>query len=253
MFDAHAEHRTTEAGRLASEQLRAITEAALAMRIHPEATAVIDEIVVQAPRFLPEFEHVSLALVGRGEQIRTLAVTTDLAEQFDQLQGATGEGPYLDVMVEDETLVVQHAPHEQRWPAYIRAACELGLRSQIGVRLPAADHQLVGLNLYSTSHEAFDSGSVGVAEHFAVHAGLALGQVRREEQLRSAIGTRTIIGTAIGVLMERHGLSQADAFAFLMRQSNSQNRKLRLVAKELVEGTEGPAGAGSLRRRRVSL
>ncbi len=212
------------------------------MRIHPEATAVIDEIVAQAPRFLPEFEHVSLALVNRGEQIRTLAVTTDLAARLDELQSTTGAGPYLDVMVGEETLVVQHAPHEQRWPAYVRAACELGLRSQIGVRLPAADQQLVGLNLYSTSHGAFDPGSIGVAEHFAVHAGLALGEVRRESQLRTAIGTRTIIGTAIGVLMERHGLSQTNAFAFLMRQSNAQNRKLRLVAKDLVEATEDASG-----------
>lgn len=221
--------------------LRAITDAAQAMHLPPDAATVIGEIVVQAPRFLREFEHVSLTLAGPTKTVETLAAATDLAAEFDGLQNTAGEGPCLDVVLEEETVVVKHAPHEQRWPGYIRQAVALGLRSQIGVRLQGQQKQLIGLNLYSTSHEEFDPGSVGVAEHFAVHAGLALGQVRREEQLRSAIGTRTIIGTAVGVVMERYGLSQSEAFAYLMRQSSTQNQKLRLVAKDLVEHTERAA------------
>ncbi|HEX6150346.1 GAF and ANTAR domain-containing protein [Nocardioides sp.] len=215
-----------------------MTEAAQAMQLPRDAAHVIDEIVSQAPRFLPEFEHVSLTLVGPDRAVETLASTTDLAGELDVLQNKTGEGPCLDARVGEETVVIQHAPHEQRWPAYIPRAVELGLRSQIGVRLNGQGDRLVGLNLYSTSHEAFDPGSVGVAEHFAVHAGLALGHVRREEQLHTAIGTRTIIGTAIGILMERHGLSQTQAFAYLVRQSSTQNHKLRLIATDLVEETE---------------
>lgn len=218
--------------------LRAITDAAEAMHLPPDAATVIEAIVAQAPRFLPEFEHVSLALVGPAQVIETLAATTELAAQFDGLQSQTGEGPCLDALLEEETVVVKHAPHEQRWPSYTRLAVERELRSQIGVRLRGQQKRLIGLNLYSTSHEEFDLGSVGVAEHFAVHAGLALGQVRREEQLRTAIGTRTIIGTAVGVVMERYGLNQAEAFAYLMRQSSTQNQKLRLLAKDLVEHTE---------------
>jgi len=33
------------------------SDAAEAMRLPPDAATVIDEIVIQAPRFLPEFEH----------------------------------------------------------------------------------------------------------------------------------------------------------------------------------------------------
>lgn len=222
-------------------RLRAITNAAEAMQLPPDAATVIGEIVVQAPRLLREFEHVSLTLVGPTQAVETLAAATDLAARFDAHQNETREGPSLDVMLEEETVVVKHAPHEQRWPSFIRLAVEGGLRSQISVRLHGQQKRLIGLNLYSTSHEEFDPGSVGVAEHFALHAGLALGQVRREEQLRTAIGTRTIIGTAVGVVMERYGLSQAEAFAYLMRQSSTQNQKLRLVAKDLVEHTEQAA------------
>ena len=41
--------------------------------------------------------------------------------------------------------------------------------------------------------------------------------------------------------MERFGLNQAEAFAYLMRQSSTHNQKLRLVAKDLVEHTERAA------------
>lgn len=219
------------------EGLRAITDAAEAMHLPVDAATVIEEIVAQAPRLLREFAHVSLTLVGPTQTVQTLAAATELAAELDALQNQTGEGPCLDLMLE-EAVVVKHAPHEQRWPSYTRLAVERGLRSQITVRLQGQQKRLIGLSLCSTSGEEFDPGSVGVAEHFAVHAGLALGQVRREEELRTAIGTRTIIGTAVGVVMERYRLNQEEAFAYLMRQSSTQNQKLRLVAKDLVEHTE---------------
>ena len=75
---------------------------------------------------------------------------------------------------------------------------------------------LICLNLHSTTHDDIDDGAIGVAEHFAVHAGLALGRAKQEDHLRTAIGTRTIIGTAIGILMERIGLTQQLAFDYLV-------------------------------------
>lgn len=223
---------------MGTDPLQAITEAAEAMHVPSDAAAVIAEIVVQASRFLPEFEHVSLTRIGLGQGVLTLAATTELARKLDELQDSTGEGPCLDTMTGDETIVVKHAPHEQRWPEYNARAVNLGLRAQIAVRLQGQEKQLVGLNLYSTSHDEFDAGSVGVAEQFAIHAGLALGQVRREEQLNTAIGTRTIIGTAVGVLIERYGLSREQAFSYLTREASHENRKVRMVAADLVEAAE---------------
>jgi GAF domain-containing protein len=93
-------------------------------------------------------------------------------------------------------------------------AVERGLRSQIGLRL-YADHETLGaLNLYSTSEDTIDPDVLHMAELFAAHASLALGKVRREEQLNAALLTRKVIGQAIGILMERHELDEDGAFAF---------------------------------------
>jgi AmiR/NasT family two-component response regulator len=39
-------------------------------------------------------------------------------------------------------------------------------------------------------------------------------------------------------MMERYGMTQAAAFNYLLRQSSTENRKLRLVASEVVSAVE---------------
>ena len=57
----------------------------------------------------------------------------------------------------------------------------------------------------------------------------------KAEQLSTAIGTRTLIGAAVGILMERYGMNQSAAFSYLTRQASTQNRKVRSVAQDLVD------------------
>jgi GAF domain-containing protein len=218
--------------------LAAMSEAAAAINSRPDASTTLQEIVTQARRCLPEFEHVSIARVCPTQTLETLSATTDLARAFDAVQSDSREGPCIAATTDEEVVVVPRAQGEQRWPTYIGRALGLGLQSQIGVRLRSDRNGVICLNLQSTTHEDIDAGSTGVAEHFAVHAGIALGHLQAEEQLHTAIGTRTIIGTAVGILMERYDLTQATAFDHLVRLSNTEHRKVRLVASDIVAESE---------------
>lgn len=60
------------------------------------------------------------------------------------------------------------------------------------------------------------------------------------EQLTEALEHRTVIGQALGLLMERFDLSDDEAFAFLSRCSSNQNRKLYEIAVDFVETRELP-------------
>jgi len=220
------------------ESWEAVTGAVQAMHLQADAAAALEEVAAQAQRCLPEFEHVSVSAIDPDQSMRTLAATSETAASLDKLQFNAGRGPCVEAIVGDEIVTVRHAVDEQRWPTYIGEAVALGLRSQLCVRIPGVARTAHGLNFYSTSQDDIDPGSIGVAEHFAVHAGIALGRARQEEQLRTAIGTRTLIGTAIGLLMERFGMSQAHAFDHLVRVSSTENRKLRLVAADLVAAKE---------------
>jgi hypothetical protein len=211
-----------------------IRDATASLHSQTGTTETLEEIVLQARLCLPEFEHVSVSRIHADGSLETLAVSTDLARSFDEVQSSSHEGPCVEA-TEEELVVVGDARHEQRWPTYIGRATRLGLQSQIGVRLRSDSHGVLCLNLHSTTSSTIDPGSVGVAEHFGVHAGLALGHVLRAEQLSTAIGTRTLIGAAVGIVMERYGMNQSAAFSYLTRQASSQNRKVRSVAQDLVD------------------
>jgi AmiR/NasT family two-component response regulator len=62
-----------------------------------------------------------------------------------------------------------------------------------------------------------------------------LEELRTEaESLAEALATRKVVERAKGLLMEREGLSEEDAFARLRRASQSSNRPMKVVAEAVV-------------------
>jgi GAF domain-containing protein len=116
---------------------------------------------------------------------------------------------------------------------------EVGLRSQLGLRIFTDGQTLGGLNLYSTASDTVDPEATKIAQLFAAHAAIAMGRARREEQLTNALVTRKAIGQAIGILMERYRITEDRAFHFLLRASQTSNTKLRVVAQQVVTEAEG--------------
>ena len=63
---------------------------------------------------------------------------------------------------------------------------------------------------------------------------------QRIEQLTEAVEHRTVIGQALGMLMERFNFSADEAFRYLRQCSQAQNRKLCDIAIEFVRTRELP-------------
>jgi AmiR/NasT family two-component response regulator len=53
------------------------------------------------------------------------------------------------------------------------------------------------------------------------------------EQLRVAVEHRTAIGVALGIVMERHQVTQEEAWRWLVAESQSRQRKLYDLAVQL--------------------
>jgi two-component system, response regulator PdtaR len=71
-----------------------------------------------------------------------------------------------------------------------------------------------------------------------------LAALREEaESLAEALATRKVVEQAKGLLMERDGLSEQDAFARLRRASQVSGKSMRVVAEALI-ATFGDAGKG---------
>jgi GAF domain-containing protein len=106
--------------------------------------------------------------------------------------------------------------------------------------------QLGGLNLYGSRPGVFDDESQDIGQMFAAHAAVAVAGAEHEENLRTAVSSRDVIGQAKGILMERHKLTADQAFGVLARVSQELNRKLADIAREVSDTGALP---GVARRR----
>lgn len=210
-----------------------------AREIH-EADAGTDrllQVARSAAAALPGIDHVSISRACADGRLETVTATDETASGFDDLQSKLGEGPCLYAAQADAVVRIHAERDEARWPSYLPEARRHGLRSQLGMRLHRDHSEHAALNCYSTSTDELDPYLEEHAEVFATWAAMALGRVESEEHLRTALASRRQIGIAIGVLMERYGLDDDQAFEFLRRTSQEENRKLRDLAADLVRLT----------------
>jgi len=83
---------------------------------------------------------------------------------------------------------------------------------------------------------AFDDGSVNLGLIFATHTALVWNMMRRDQQFRSALVSRDIIGQAKGRLMERFDIDAAEAIELLRQLSQESNTPIAQIAQRVVTG-----------------
>ena len=158
-----------------------------------------------------------------------------MAIQIDQLQYELREGPCYDVISGTHSTIVTFMDDEERWPRFAPRAAELGVGSMMSFELTEAPGMRSSLNLYSRQGGAIQADAADIAQLFAAHAATTLHLVDRVEQLEAALRTRTVIGQAVGVTMERYAITHDRAFQFLVRLSQNTNVKLRDISGNIVE------------------
>jgi response regulator NasT len=60
------------------------------------------------------------------------------------------------------------------------------------------------------------------------------------ENLQEQLETRRIVDRAKGVLMDKHGLTEADSFGFIQKTAMNERRPMRSVAEDVVSGQLKP-------------
>lgn len=180
-------------------------------------------------------ESACISMVRNKKRIDTPAATNDTCRRGDELQYELGEGPCLQSIHQQETVLSYDLTREDRWPTWSRRIHdERGVRSMLCVQLFITQDTLGALNLYSSQPDAFDVDDQATALALAAHIAVALSAAKEFESLESAVANRTVIGQAEGMLMYRYRLTSTQAFAVLVRQSKASNQKLRDIASEIV-------------------
>ena len=172
---------------------------------------------------------------------RTPAATDQLVRDVDEFQYSTGEGPCLDALREHAVFRSGDLAADPRWPHFGEKAAELGINSMLSYRLFSDGDPFGSLNLYAQEHDAFTDRAVDVGAVFAAHAGLALGHAQDRDTARNleqALDSNRRVGMAIGILMASHRIDEHAAFALLRGASQHANRKLRVMAEEVISTGE---------------
>ncbi len=203
----------------------------------------LQTIVEVACNSVPGFDNVGISTLGNEGDVETRAFVGDVVLALDRLQYSLREGPCSDVLQFGRKVSASSLDDEQRWPQYVPQAREMGVRSQLAVKLYLDEDTLGGINFYSTTSDQVSVDARAFAALFATHAAIALGHAQTREQMSEALLGSRIIGPAIGLLMQRYDMDQDRAFGFLVRASSYRNIKLRSIAQELIAEANAAAGA----------
>jgi GAF domain-containing protein len=228
----HTEERLVDTARRLSERLKP-----------GDLDATLRQITTAAVEVLPNVQFSSISVRHPDGSLSTVAPTDQRLLRIDEEQYRLQEGPCYQASVETGPIVSSDLGADERFPKYGPVALSEGIRAQIGVRLFDTRRSNAALNLYSTSVGAFDDvESLGAL--FAHQSAQAIAYAHEVGNLSEAVRTRTMIGQAVGIVMERYGLNDERAFAFLQRLSSHRNVKLRLVAQEIISDRAGADDEG---------
>lgn len=219
---------------------RMLADMALELQQDQAPPAMLNR-VAQYARLALNADDAGIMRIHTRSNIQTPAATTPRVDRAHQLQVEYDEGPCLDAINGRATYRTDDVGSDLRWPRWGPAAAAIGIHSAVGVRLATRTRGYGSLNIYADRPSAFTATDEQVAEMLAAHATSALVAGERAEGLTAALESRTTIGQAQGILMEKFDIKADAAFEFLKRISQHENKRLHTVAEAIVVQREANA------------
>jgi transcriptional regulator with GAF, ATPase, and Fis domain len=191
-------------------------------------------------------DGVSVSLLRNGV-LSTVAASDQTIMAMDADQYATGEGPCVDASLKGHWFHAESLDTETRWPSFTPRARGLGIKAILSSPLKAFEQPVGALNIYSRTADTFEIKDQETAAIFAHKASVILSDARAhvsESQMalryKEALHSRKTIALATGVIMEREGVDEEDAFTALLRLSLYHGEALRDRAETMVLSTRQP-------------
>ena len=187
---------------------------------------------------------ISLRLEG---DVVTVGSSDPRAVELDETQYKLDGGPCLETLRTGRTVDLRDTSDESRWPEYVPTASGLGLRCSLSLPLALGGETFGAMNVYGfQGPRLFGEPERRQLEIFAAQAAGTLRVIRRLTrdarllvQLEQALGSRTVIDQAMGIIMGLQRCTAGTAFDLLRRESQTSHRRLADVAADLVRRTTG--------------
>jgi transcriptional regulator with GAF, ATPase, and Fis domain len=185
-------------------------------------------------------ECADILLIAGADLFRSVAPTSQLAVDIDDLQQRFREGPCVDAAVGNSIVLCNDLREETRWPRFAEAAAAAGVHSLMSFQLFTHNTRMGALNLFGLKPDAFTNEFEAVGAMLATHAAIALIADDVRLQFQSALASRDTIGQAKGMIMERFKVDAIRAFELLTKLSQDSNTRVADIAAELVSRGTAP-------------
>lgn len=207
-----------------------------------DAQAAVSKLARAADDLIESALGAGVSLLDdKGRRLST-ASTDTMAEAADAVQYRLGEGPCLTAWAKQEAQKIDDTLDDSRWPRWMAAAAEMGIRSVLSVPLAYGGRSIGAMKVYAGTPHAFGATEEKLLDLLADAAATLLGAaqpadapVRLSASLQSVLQSRETITLATGVLMARRDVDAAAARAFLIEQARAEGRPMVAVAAEVLE------------------
>lgn len=203
---------------------------------------LLQQLVALARRTVPGVDGVTVSLHDDSGGFRTPTTTDDVVYELDQVQYRLDEGPCVQALKKAETVsfrVDKRVP----FPRFADAAASKFISAVLSTPMSVAGKGIGALNMYSGTVSSFPDEQVETARMFAEQAAVVVANglaydnsTTLNSRLQEALLSRDVIGQAKGLIMAQQGCGSEEAFGRLRLQSQRENRKLRTIAEEIVDG-----------------
>jgi GAF domain-containing protein len=197
--------------------------------------------VVEAAAQLLATDGAGLMLADQARVLRWVTATGEAERAFERAQRDLGEGPCIDAFLLDQVVWTADLRVDPRWPRLGPAARDNQIRGVLSAPVSLAGRVLGTCNVITWTSRAWTEAETKSVGSFTTLIGRLLGATSEARhngdlitQLQGALESRILIEQAKGVLMERDGISDLEAFDRLRRQARSQSRTINEVAREVI-------------------
>lgn len=192
---------------------------------------------------IEDADTAGVTVFDQGGAAMTAAATSQTVVVVDRIQYWSGSGPCIDAAGSEEIVAADQEAALARWPGFAAEAATFAVLSFLSIPLPPHESGPGAVvNLYGSRFDGFARSEVALMKLFTTAAGFAIAETERYQgarevalQLERALDSRSVIDQTKGVLRAVHGVDADAAFAMLVDKSQHRNRKLRVVAEELMD------------------
>lgn len=184
-----------------------------------------------------------IMLAEPGGTLRVVGSSDERMRLLELFELQAEEGPCLDCHASGRPVRVADLADTDRWPRFTPRARSEGFVAVDALPLRLRDHHIGAINLFGTEPGGMPADDLRLAQALGDVAAIGLVQERliREseviaEQLQTALNSRVTIEQAKGILAEQTGLSVDEAFERIRGHARSTNRRLKVVAEQVIAG-----------------